>query len=73
MAITGIGQTDSAITFMTSDFKGDFYAAIGVLHGCVIVKPTLKLNNLQHACDCACISPRTGEIYPTWQECGSGT
>lgn len=73
IAITGIGQTDSAITFLTSDFKGDFYAAIGVLHGCVIVKPTLELINLQHAFDFAFISPRTGKVYRTWQECGSGT
>jgi len=73
MAITGIGQTDSAITFMTSGFKGDFYVPIGVLHGCVIVKPPLELINLQHAFDFACISPRTGEVYRTWQECGSGT
>lgn len=73
MAITGIGQTDTAITFMTSDIKGDFYVPIGGLHGCVIVKPTLELINLQHAFDFACISPRTGKVYRTWQECGSGT
>jgi len=72
IAITGIGQTDTAITFMKSDFKGDFYAAIGVLHGCVIVKRNPYLLDLKNAFDFAFISPRTGKIYTTWQECGSG-
>jgi hypothetical protein len=72
IAITGIGQTDTAITFMKSDLNGDFYAAIGILHGCVIVKRNPDFLNRANAFDFAFISPRTGKIYTTWQECGSG-
>ena len=72
IAITGVGQTDTSITFMKSDYNGDFYAAIGVLHGCVIVKRNLKLLTLQNAFDFAFISPRTGKVYRTWEECGAG-
>ena len=72
ISIDGIGQADAGITFMKSDFDGDFYAAVGVLHGCVIVKHNLKHLPLQNAFDFAFISPRTGKVYATWQECGSG-
>jgi hypothetical protein len=72
IAITGIGQTDTAITFNKSDLNGDFYAAIGMRHGCVIVKPNPNLPNLANAFEFAFISPRSGKIYKTWQECGAG-
>ena len=73
ISIDGIGQTDTGITFMKSNFDGDFYATVGVLHGCVIVKRSLKNLTLQNAFDYAFISPRTGKVYTTWQECGSGS
>ena len=73
IALTGIGQTDTAITFIKSDFNRDFYAAIAVLHGCVIVKRNPELINLRNAFDFAFIAPRTGMVYRTWQECESGT
>jgi hypothetical protein len=72
ISIDGIGQIDTGITFMKSDFDGDFYATVGVLHGCVIVKHGLKHIPRQNAFDFAFISPRTGKVYTTWQECGSG-
>lgn len=71
VSIDGIGQTDTGITFMKSDSDGDFYAAVGVLHGCVIVKRNLKHITLQNAFDFAFISPRTGKVFRTWQECGN--
>ena len=73
ISIDGIGQTDTGITFMKSDYAGDFYAAIGMFHGCVIVKRNPKLLTLQNAFDFAFISPHTGKVYRTWQECRSGT
>jgi hypothetical protein len=72
IAITGIGQTDTAITFLKSDVNGDFYAAIGMRHGCVIVKRNPDLFNLANALEFAFISPHSGKIYKTWQECGAG-
>jgi hypothetical protein len=41
-----------------------------VLHGCVIVKRNPKLADL-HAYNYAFISPRSGEVYRTWTECGA--
>jgi len=70
ISIDGIGRTDTGITFMKSDVNGDFYASIGVLHGCVIVKRNPKLADL-HAYNYAFISPRSGEVYRTWTECGA--
>ena len=72
IAITGIGQTDTAITFLKSDENGDFYASIGMRHGCVIVKRNPDLPNLANAFEFAFISPHSGKIYKTWQECGAG-
>jgi hypothetical protein len=72
ITITGIGQTDTAIAFLKSDENGDFYAAIGMRHGCVIVKPNPDLPNLANAFEFAFISPRSGKIYKTWQECEAG-
>lgn len=72
ISIDGIGQTDTGITFMKSDYDGDFYASVGVLHGCVIVKRNPKLSDRQNAFDFAFVSPRTGKVYRTWQACGAG-
>ena len=72
IAITGIGQTDTAITFLKSDENGDFYVSIGMRHGCVIVKRNPDLPNLANAFEFAFISPHSGKIYKTWQECGAG-
>ena len=66
--IAGIGERDAGITFMSSNFDGDFYASIGVLHGCVIVKPgKLKPNMI----DFAFVSPRDGKVYRDWEACGA--
>jgi hypothetical protein len=72
--IAGVGQTDAAITFLKVDFDGDYYASVGVLHGCVIVKPGHP-DPAAGQWDMAFVSPRTGRVYHTWQTCmaqGSG-
>ena len=68
VVIAGIGQPDASITFMKSDFNGDYYASIGVLHGCVIV----KRGPVGGMFDFAFISPHNGKVYKGWQECQSG-
>ena len=73
IGIDGIGQTDTGITFMKSDIDGDFYASVGVLHGCVIVKRNYRDHVGPLLFNITFISPRTGKVYRTWQECEAGT
>lgn len=70
ISIDGIGQPDTGITFMKSDFDGDFYASFGVLHGCIIVKSGPKSSS-PNALDFAFISPRNGKAYGNWEDCQS--
>lgn len=71
--IDGIGQPDTSITFMRSSFDGDYYGSVGVMHGCVVVKPGKKTldKDLGKAFQFAFVSPKNGKVYPTWQECQS--
>ena len=69
--IAGVGDKDASIIFMASSFKGDFYASVGVLHGCVIVKPG-ETNKDQGILDVAFISPRSGKVYNDWESCQQG-
>ncbi len=64
--IAGVGQNDAAIVFLKSDFDGDYYGKVGVLHGCVIV------SNSQNLFDVAFISPKNGKVYREWGRCGDG-
>jgi len=74
IAITGIGQPDTAITYMKSDFYGDFYATYGVMHGCIIVKRgpkgvTAEDYGVGSFFDYAFISPKNGKVYTDWEKC----
>ena len=77
IAISGIGQPDTSITFMKSDFDGDFYATYGQRHGCIIIKRgskgvTSKGYGAGSFFDYAFISPKNGKIYKSWEECQNG-
>lgn len=65
--IAGVGDKDAGITFLASSFEGDYYATVGVLHGCVIVKPGKARDN---PFDVAFVSPRNGKVYQDWGACG---
>ena len=69
--IAGIGESDTAITFMRSSFDGDYYGSVGVMHGCVIVKPGKKTldNDSTKLFQYVFVSPRNGKVYSSWQEC----
>lgn len=71
IGIDGIGQRETVITFMKSDIEGDFYASLGLLHGCIVVKRKFSDHVGPLLFNLAFISPRTGKVYRTWQECGS--
>ena len=66
--IAGVGDKDASITFFASSFEGDYYGSVGVLHGCVIVKPGKAIDG-PGAFDFAFVSPRTGKVYEDWQSC----
>lgn len=68
LSIAGIGNPDTGVSFMKSDFNGDYYGTFGALHGCVIVKKGMsnKENNLS---DFAFVSPKNGKVYRDWQSC----
>lgn len=71
LAIVGIGLPDTAVTFMKSDFNGDYYGTFGLLHGCVIVKTGVK-NKTSDPFDFAFVSHKNGKIYKDWQSCKAG-
>lgn len=67
-SIVDIGNTFSGVTFFKSDWDGDYYASVGGLHSCVIVKPGSQnprsvLNHL------AFISLKNGKVYEKWERC----
>ena len=61
--MVSIGQNDTSITFYKSDFDGEFYGKVGVMHGCAIVAKS------QLIFDMAFVSPKNGKVYQTWPEC----
>ncbi len=67
--IAGVGDGDAGIAFMESSFGGDFYASVGLLHGCVIVWPG-KASKNPNPLDVAFVSPRDGKVYQDWVTCG---
>jgi hypothetical protein len=72
-AVTGVGQRDAAITIVrAAGYGGDYYASIGLLHGCIIVKPGTRSASSVEA-GMAFVSPKTGKVYKTWEECGRVT
>jgi hypothetical protein len=74
-SIDGIGDPDTGISFLRSSFDGDYFATVGVMHGCVIVKhgeKTLPEYLTPSMADLAFVSPKNGKVYRTWQECKRG-
>ena len=68
LSIAGVGSSEAGITFMKSEFKGQYYGTVAVSHGCVVVKPgSANKGNLPH--DLAFISPRSGKVYRDWSSC----
>lgn len=69
-SIDGMGVTDTGVTFAHTNFNGDYYASIGMQHGCVIVKHG-KSSPL-FGKDFAFVSPKNGEVYRSWVTCKQG-
>lgn len=71
VSITAVGEPDAGISFLRSNIEGDFFARTAIQHHCVIVSAGMKAPNAAKAPggDLAFVSPRTGRVYRTWQEC----
>ena len=73
--IDGVGGEWTGITFLKSDFDGDFYAKFGLRHGCVIVRRGKKNwksdagDGPGSPSDYAFISPKNGKVYRDWDAC----
>ena len=68
--ITGIGDSNGGVVFDRSLSDGDYYASLGLRHGCIIVhngaaKPPILTQ-------VAFVHPRTAKVYNSWQACMGG-
>jgi hypothetical protein len=70
--IEGLGQRDTGISFLKSSADEDFYASLGLLHGCVIVGRGKKGRAIVDVPEFAFVSPRNGKVYKSWEECQDG-
>lgn len=67
IVIAGIGSPNTSITFMKSDFHGDYYGQYGLLYGwCIMV------HSVKDPFSFAFISPKNGKVYKSGLECKSG-
>jgi len=71
IAIAGIGMPDTGINFYASSLEGDYYASVGVLHGCIIVTPGKSSGSSEEE-GYAFISPKNGKVYKDWRSCMKG-
>ena len=67
-SIAGVGAVDAGIVFAKSDIDGDYYAAFGLQHRCVIVWPGAAAVSSKVA-DLAFVSPVNGRVYRDWSSC----
>ena len=69
-SIASVGEADAGISFLRSNFNGDYYARFGVMHGCVIITKGMAAPARSLPLDdYVFVSPKTGKIYKNWQEC----
>lgn len=66
--VVGVGKPDASIYFYSASFEGDYFAVIGLPHGCVVVRRGKGLGQAR-ATDLAFVSPRNGKVYPDWEAC----
>ena len=73
--IIGVGHPDTETLIMESSYDGDFYAAYSSKNGCILVKRGRKgiksddFLGQGSMMDCACISPKSGEVYKDCKDC----
>jgi hypothetical protein len=67
VSIADIGTESAGIHFEKSNSEMPVYASFGILHGCVIVN---RFKGAKGIPEWVFISPKDGNVYKTWQECG---
>ena len=70
--IVAPGKPDGSVYFYSSSFEGEYFAVVSIAsgHGCVVVRPG-KGAGQGRQLDLAFVSPRSGKVYRTKQECES--
>jgi hypothetical protein len=66
--IVAPGKPDGSIYFYSASFEGDYFAVVGLGHGCVVVRPGLKSSKARQS-SLAFVSPQSGKVYRTYEEC----
>jgi len=69
--IAGIGLPDTSISFYASSREGDYFARVGIQHGCIIVVPG-QSSKRPLSGNMAFVSPRNGKVYEDWRTCKNG-
>lgn len=68
--IDAVENFGANLTFVRSGgYEGDYFPALSMEHGCVIIQHGLTQVNPRNVFDYAFISPKNGNVYKTWQEC----
>jgi len=69
-SINRVGQSDWGVAFYKSSADDDFYGSFSPLHECIGVYRGRKgLASMEALADEAFVSPKSGRVYRTWQEC----
>ena len=71
IVISGVGEVDAGTLFSNATSRGDFSARVSLQHRCIVVMAGPKAPPAAREADgtFAFISPRTGLVYRTWQQC----
>lgn len=67
VSIADIGTASTGVHFEKSSSDMPIYASFGVLHGCVIVN---RFEGTKGIPEWVFISPKNGNVYNSWRECG---
>jgi hypothetical protein len=70
VSIAAIGTDIAAIYFFKSDAEQPVYGSFGTHHGCVIINRWKGSKGLP---EYVFISPKNGNVYNSWQECGKAS
>lgn len=68
--VAGVGTPDGSIYFYSASFEGDYFAVVGIEHGCIVVRPGLSAD-LDRRIDLAFVSPRTGNVHRSVDSCAA--
>lgn len=68
--VIAVGAADAGIEFEKVLPNSPYRAAMSLKHGCVIVEPRAE-NSAGRLPQFAFVSPRTGKVYHSWEDCAA--